>query len=100
MLPERAGTTGRFCDACTSVSITKLDLVCMSLLCLQAGRVVASVSSGGIAMKVDGRVGEAAMFGCGCWAADAEPDSGRSACAHLLFPLPTSTVEPHYYLCF
>lgn len=28
-------------------------------------------------MKTDGRVGEAAMFGCGCWAADAEPSADR-----------------------
>ncbi|KAL3151544.1 hypothetical protein ABBQ38_012540 [Trebouxia sp. C0009 RCD-2024] len=47
-----------------------------------AGRVGAGVSSGGIAMKTPGRVGEAAMYACGCWAVDADPPLDRS---HLLF---------------
>lgn len=34
----------------------------------QDGNVAAAVSSGGLAMKHPGRVGQAALFGCGCWA--------------------------------
>ena len=40
-------------------------------VCVSAdGRVAASVSSGGAALKMEGRVGEAAVYGAGCWAAN------------------------------
>uniref|UniRef100_A0A665W3Q4 Taspase, threonine aspartase, 1 n=1 Tax=Echeneis naucrates TaxID=173247 RepID=A0A665W3Q4_ECHNA len=35
------------------------------------GNVAAAVSSGGLAMKHSGRVGQAAHYGCGCWAENA-----------------------------
>ena len=39
-------------------------------LCCLGGALSAGVSSGGVWLKSCGRVGEAAVFGAGCWAQD------------------------------
>ncbi|KAI9023338.1 nucleophile aminohydrolase [Hyaloraphidium curvatum] len=44
-----------------------------------SGRLCAASSSGGPALKVPGRVGHAALFGCGAWASD--PGGGRDGAA-------------------
>lgn len=40
------------------------------------GKVSAGVSSGGLAIKFPGRVGEAAIHGAGCWADDGDDAAG------------------------
>jgi len=42
-----------------------------------SGNVASTVSSGGIALKQPGRVGQTSCFGCGCWAQKARPSHGK-----------------------
>lgn len=46
--------------------------VCMD----RRGSVAAAVSSGGLWLKHSGRVGQAAVYGCGCWAENADSSGG------------------------
>ena len=41
------------------------------------GNVASTVSSGGIALKQPGRVGQVSCFGCGCWAQRARASQGK-----------------------
>jgi taspase (threonine aspartase 1) len=100
---QQSAPPARLADVCDTVGAVVVDA---------CGCVAAGVSSGGLALKTEGRVGEAAVIGAGCWAADGtwasdvptEPGQQQSAAATpvggILHPLPgDKTVAALHAVC-
>ncbi|XP_047672521.1 threonine aspartase 1 isoform X4 [Tachysurus fulvidraco] len=64
---QSSGTVNEMVDLEEPASLDTVGAVVVD----QQGNVAAAVSSGGLAMKHPGRVGQAAQYGCGCWAENA-----------------------------
>lgn len=69
-----AGTLTKRCPSSDSdpPQLDTVGAVCMD----RRGNVAAAVSSGGLWLKHSGRVGQAAVYGCGCWAENADSSGG------------------------
>lgn len=66
-------------EQATGILVSPLDTV--GVVCLdKSGRVAASCSSGGIALKHSGRIGQAATYGAGVWAENGS-DSSMAVCS-------------------
>ncbi|GLB37601.1 putative N-terminal nucleophile aminohydrolase [Lyophyllum shimeji] len=68
-------------DQTEAASLNDIQDTVGAVACQDANAVAAGVSSGGILLKHPGRIGEAAIFGAGCWAEYFADAGVRIACS-------------------